>query len=138
MYRPYVPDLVVRRRSIWCTRVPRTGISITPSATRTYIRFTRPVASARLTSESSCINTIIQLQSAYDSALVPAGERCCGRRAAAGARAVSPLRRRYATAPTVAEDEQASLVPDERRQGLLRRTFLDYMPHSAFEANPGR
>ena len=53
-----------------------------------------------------------------------------------GARAVAPLRRCYATAPTVAEDEQASLVLDERRQGLLRRTFLDYMPHSAFEANP--
>ena len=45
------------------------------------------------------------------------------------------LRRCYATAPAVAEDEP-SLVLDARRQGLLRRTFLDYMPHSAFEANP--
>ena len=45
------------------------------------------------------------------------------------------LRRCYATTPAVAEDEP-SLVLDARRQGLLRRTFLDYMPHSAFEANP--
>jgi 4-aminobutyrate aminotransferase-like enzyme len=41
----------------------------------------------------------------------------------------------YATAPTVAEADATSVL-DERRQGLLRRTFLDYMPHSAFEANP--
>lgn len=45
------------------------------------------------------------------------------------------LRRCYATTPAVAEDEP-SLVLDARRQGLLRRTFMDYMPHSAFEANP--
>ena len=45
-------------------------------------------------------------------------------------------RRCYATAPSVAEAEEAALVLDERRKGLLRRTFLDYMPHSAFEANP--
>ena len=28
------------------------------------------------------------------------------------------------------------MVMTERRKALLQRTFLDYMPHSAFEANP--
>ena len=34
------------------------------------------------------------------------------------------------------EPGDGSVVMTERRKALLQRTFLDYMPHSAFEANP--
>ena len=54
-------------------------------------------------------------------------------RALAGRRVApsSPLlqQRRHASG-------SSPLVLDERRQGLLGRTFMDYMPQSAFEANP--
>ena len=60
-------------------------------------------------------------------------------RALAGRRVApsSPLlqQRRHATAPAAASGS-SPLVLDERRQGLLGRTFMDYMPQSAFEANP--